>query len=388
MSKQAICAMIGACYFLVSGRIEATDAQVVRGQALVIGNQSYLQSPLRTPIADETEVGAALRQLGFVVTSVEDTNFAQLKATIDSFSATLSGSTKPVVIYYAGNAVQINGVNYLIPVDAAFTSLNSVSSNAVSINYIFDHAHAAPGAPLLLILDACRTNPFAENSPTEWTPGLAAPTNAPKNALVAFATDPGSVSADGVGKHSPYTRALLKFVRSPGLPVEELFKSIREDVISNTDGFQTPWENTSLTASFFLRDPVTVVGQLTNVDDDATVLVNGQQVMSWNIDHTVSKNITLHGGANAIVVQVYNQRSYTGGIPFVGGHEPEGWRYSFNLRTSEGENLVNLGDGEDRPVDNGPHHGKLFTVATFQLHVDEFADAVTIRNPDFHAWTH
>jgi uncharacterized caspase-like protein len=89
--------------------------------------------------------------------------------------------------------------------------------------------------PKIVILDACRTNPFATQSPNDWVPGLAAPVNAPGNTLIAFSTDPGNVAADGIGVHSPYTRALLRYLQQPGLDLNEIFRRTRDDVESNSD---------------------------------------------------------------------------------------------------------------------------------------------------------
>ena len=142
-----------------------------------------------------------------------------------------------------------------------------------------------------------------------WVKGLAVPNNPPPNSLIAFSTSPGSVAADGEGTHSPYTRALLKYIRKPGQSVNELFNKVRSDVETNTDGIQVPWENTSLTSDVILRDPVFSRSRsLLSADDDALMTVNGQQVLDWNQNGTNDKQIRLEGGSNDVVVKVYNQQ--------------------------------------------------------------------------------
>jgi len=366
-----------------------TNGKPTRGIGLVIGNRSYGAKPLKTPKDDAQEIAKTLCKLNFEVDLEIDLNHAQMITAVQSLANTGKGKNLPIIFYYAGHGLQINGVNYLIPTDAAFTQPSDIPKRTISLDLVFDAIRSVGNAfPKIVILDACRANPLAEVSVNDWIPGLAAPVNAPQNTLIAFATDPGSVAADGVGTHSPYTRSLLKTLQKPGLPVESVFRRVREDVQSNTDGLQTPWENTSLTAQFYFWEPIFASVQINDADDDAIILVNGNEIAGWNNDRTALKRFSLEGGVNDVLVKVYNQRSYTGGIPLIGGHLPEGWHYSLQLRRSDGVELVKLSDKEDQPADNGPHHGKLFTVAKFQIRIDEQTGEVSIINSDFHSWEH
>jgi len=372
-----------------SPNVEASpcsQGKPVRGIGLVIGNSSYGVRPLKTAKDDAQEIAKTLCKLNFDVDLQIDLNQTQMIAAVQTLATSGKGKDLPIIFYYAGHGLQINGVNYLVPIDAAFTQPSDIPKRTISLDLVFDAIRSAGNVPKIVILDACRANPLAEVTVNDWIPGLAAPINAPPNTLIAFATDPGNVAADGVGIHSPYTRSLLRTLQKPGLTVESVFRRVREDVQFNTDGFQTPWENTSLNAQFFFWEPIFASVQINDADDDAVVLVNGNEIAGWNNNGTTLKKFSLEGGVNDVVVKVYNQRSYTGGVPLIGGHLPEGWHYSLQIKKPDGTEFVKLSDKEDQPADNGPHHGKLFTVAKFQILVDEQTGEVSIVNPDFHVW--
>ena len=387
MSALKVARRLVACLVAVlSLHLAAQPAEVPsRGLALIVGNATYLKGSLHTPISDSDEIAATLRQMGYSVTLGQNLSLEDFRTTVNTFVVTAARLKLPTLFYYAGHGVQLNGTSYLVPVSAKFSSLASIPLEAFSVDSFFDQLRTFSDVPKVLILDACRTNPYGESSPTEWVPGLAAPTRAPSDTLIAYSTDPGSLAADGIGLHSPYARSLLKYLRSPGMPVEEVFKSVRQDVIAVTDGMQTPWENTSLTRRFAFRDGLTAQAKLQDVDDDAVVLVNGNEALSWNVDQQKEKPVPLKVGRNVVEVKVYNQRSYTGGIP-PWGHKPEGWRYRFTLRDGQGKDLLVLADGENEPPDNGSRHGKLFTAASFEIVVDEYTNQLAVVNVDRRRW--
>jgi hypothetical protein len=360
-----------------------------RGLVLVVGNSSYAPpNSLKTPRSDATEIAARLCKLNFEVDLQIDANQSQMLNAIQSFGAAGRNKNLPMIFYYAGHGLQINGVNYLVPTDAVLTEASDIPKRTISLDSLFDAIRNIGNVTKIVVLDACRANPLAQVSVTEWIPGLAAPSNAPPNTLIAFATDPGNVAADGVGIHSPYTRSFLRELQKPGLTLDDLFRKVREDVQANTDGLQTPWENTSLKTQFYFWEPIFASVQIMDADDDAILIVNGNEVAGWNVDGKTPKRFLLTGGPNEVVVKVYNQRSYTGGIQLIGGHLPEGWHYSMQLKKADGAEITTLSDGEDRPADNGPHHGKLFTVAKFQIMVDEQTGQLSMASSDFHVWQH
>ena len=380
---------VGLLLLAVLGPITmAAQTNSTKGVALVIGNSNYNQGKLANASNDAHDISEALKQLGFDVQLRQDLDLVGFKAAIQSFGQSVLSNGRVAVFYYSGHGIQVNGQNYLIPVDAEAMEAVEVPSKTISLQTVFDILGSRAAANIV-ILDACRANPFSSGPATDWVSGLAQPTNPPPNSLIAFSTSPGSLAADGEGKHSPYTRALLRYIRRPGQNTNELFTNVRADVESNSDMVQVPWENTSLSNPLMFRDPALIKGQFTSADDDALVLVNGQQVLDWNQDGASQKTIRLEGGVNSVVVKVYNQRSYTGGVQGLGGHLPEGWNYTLLLTEITGTPLIPvLSAGEDHPQDNGPHHGKLFTVATMKVTVDEDSGKISVSGLDPNAWAH
>jgi hypothetical protein len=358
-----------------------------RGFALVVGNASYPGSELKTTRADACEFGQTLNNLGYSVDLRFDLGETDLSGAVQQLAHAANGKNLPIVFYFAGHGFQINGSNYLLPVDFNAARPAEIAPHSLTFDTILNSLKTVTNGPKIVILDACRADPLAQNKPTDWEDGFAPPTNLPPNTLLAYSTVAGGIAADGVGSHSPYTRALIKFSNQPGVSIEDMFKSVRDSVSVNTDGQQTPSEFTSLFKPFYFRDPIYVATLISDGDDDVIVKVNDQEIAEWTLDGGKPKSTTLKTGLNHVEVRVYNQRSYTGGIPPF-GHQPEGWRYTVDFRDSSNHPLVHLQDGEDRPADNGPRHGKLFPVAKFDLLVDEQTASIAVVNRDFDFWKH
>jgi hypothetical protein len=151
------------------------------------------------------------------------------------------------LVYYAGHGVQLAGENYLVPVDAKISSPNDLVSNSVRLVDVMATLEAIPSRLRIVVLDACRNNPFPEIN--DAGRGLAI-VDAPNGSIVGYSTAPGTEALDGGGGHSPYTEAFLKFAHVPNLPIEQLFKRVRLEVNNTTDGKQVPWESSSLTSDF------------------------------------------------------------------------------------------------------------------------------------------
>jgi Caspase domain len=393
MSKAAVrlsrnCVVAALTLAALTISIVAKPGNTSKGIALVVGNDAYTKGPLPNAPNDARDIAGALSDLGFDVDLKLNLDLPQFTTAVQTFGNNVRSNGKTAVFYFSGHGIQVNGENYLLPVDVVSLTPADVAAKTVALQTIFNSL-GARAAPNLLIVDACRNNPFASGPADMWVKGLAVPTNPPPNSLIAFSTSPGSVAADGEGTHSPYARALLKYIRKPGQNVNDMFSSIRTDVEANTDGVQVPWENTSLTSELMLRDPVYIKGRFLSADDDALLTINGQQVLDWNQDGSNEKQIRLEAGTNDAVVKVYNQRSYTGGIQGLGGHLPEGWNYTLQLSHTDGSPLIpQLHALEDRPQDNGPHHGKLFTVATMKIEVDEVSGTIRVSALDPDVWQH
>ncbi len=216
--------------------------------ALIIGNSAYKASPLKNPVNDARAISKALSATGFDVTVLEDASQATMRRAMRSFGDELQRGGVGL-FYYAGHGMQVRGKNYLIPVNADIQREDEVEDQAVDANVILAKMDSAKNSLNLMILDACRNNPFARSFRSA-AQGLAQ-MDAPSGTLIAFATAPGSVAADGEGANGLYTKHLLANLAKPGLPVEQLFKEVRIGVTKETGDRQVPWESSSLKGNFF-----------------------------------------------------------------------------------------------------------------------------------------
>jgi hypothetical protein len=218
--------------------------------ALVIGNAAYKSAPLRNPLNDSRAMQASLRELGFQVIAVENGTRKAMQQALRQFRDKLTETTVGL-FYYSGHGMQVRGINYLVPVDAEIRSEAEVEEEAVSLNGLLARLDEARNRLNLVILDACRDNPF-ERSFRSGSRGLGQ-VDAPSGTLIAYATAPGRTAADGSGTNGLYTSALLKAMREPGLQVEEVFKRVRAEVQTASKREQVPWEASSLTGNFQFR---------------------------------------------------------------------------------------------------------------------------------------
>ena len=238
--------------FARSNQLPAAPGQSEKRTALVIGNAAYESGALRNPINDARAIGRALADLSFEVTLKENLDQKQMKREIQAFGEKLQKGGVGL-FYYAGHGVQVNGHNYLIPVGAAIEHENQVEYEAVDMGAVLsemDYAHARMN---IVILDACRDNPFARSF-RSISQGLAS-IDAPTGTLIAYATAPGSVANDGPGENGVYTGELIKAMVQPGLKIEDVFKQVRSAVREATGGRQVPWESSSLEGDFYFLWP-------------------------------------------------------------------------------------------------------------------------------------
>jgi hypothetical protein len=217
--------------------------------ALVIGNGNYVDSPLRNPVNDATDVAAALKTLGFEVLSYTDLDQNGMKKAIREFGARLRANGGVGLFYYAGHGVQVKGANYLIPVSAEVQTEEEVEYESVEVGLVLAQMESAKNNMNIVILDACRNNPFARSYRSA-DKGLAS-IDAPSGTLIAYSTAPGSVASDGNGRNGLYTQELLKQIQTKNLTIEDVFKRVRAGVQQQTQGKQTPWESSSLVNDFY-----------------------------------------------------------------------------------------------------------------------------------------
>lgn len=241
---------------LVSLCISNTYAESapVSMQALVIGNSNYASKPLINPKQDAQLMADTLKQVGFNVKLVNDLNRKAFFANVrDFYNGLPKGSV--ALIYYAGHGVQIGGANYLIPIDMTLTSERGVEVNAFPLKAMLDGLSRANSVVNIVVLDACRNNPFQPNSPSKYRSlesiGLAKVIT-PKGSVVAYSTAPGQLAEDGLGnKHSLYTSVLSDEIKKPGVPIETVLKKVADAVRKKTFDDQQPWYESSLVDDFY-----------------------------------------------------------------------------------------------------------------------------------------
>jgi len=235
-----------------SGAALADDPRI----ALVIGNSEYRSAPLPNPVNDAHLMTSTLRALGFHVIERTDADQETMKRAIQEFGERLesAGPSAMGLFFYAGHGVQLNGRNYLIPTSAVINREGDMEIEAVSADWVLAQMRYARNRLNLVILDACRNNPFARGLRSAGR-GLAK-MDAPAGTLIAYSTAPGDVAEDGDGHNSPYTESLARSMLEVAEPVEQVFKRARVAVMETTVGRQIPWESSSLTGDFFFVEPV------------------------------------------------------------------------------------------------------------------------------------
>jgi uncharacterized caspase-like protein len=221
--------------------------------ALVIGNAAYKNSPLVNAVNDARLMEDALRQAGFTVLRAENASIREMRRLVRDFGDRLRSSGGVGLFYFAGHGVQVRGENYLVSTDSDIRNEDEVPDDSVSASLVLEKMVSAGNRMNIVILDACRNNPFAVRARSAST-GLAV-LNAPSGSLVAYSTAPGSVASDGAGSNGLYTQHLARMIRQRGLPVEEVFKQVRVAVRKDSRNAQTPWENTALVGQFYFLPP-------------------------------------------------------------------------------------------------------------------------------------
>ena len=222
-----------------------------RRVAVVIGNGAYKDAPLNNPPNDAQDMTTALKGLGFSVATRVNVDQKDMKRSIRDFGAALrSGGVG--LFYFAGHGVQSKGRNFLIPVGTTIQSEAELEDEAVDLAFVLNFMEEAQNGVNIVILDACRNNPFARSF-RSGARGLAQ-VGAAKGILIAFATAPGPVAMDGVGgRNGVYTKHLLASLHQQNADIERVFKSVRKAVYQETSGQQIPWEASSLIGEFVFR---------------------------------------------------------------------------------------------------------------------------------------
>ena len=223
--------------------------------ALIIGNGAYQKegSQLKNPVNDATDMAATLRELGFEVLLHQDLNLRQMNEAVNVFSDKLSQGGVGL-FYYAGHGIQVDGENYLLPVDTQLARKQDVPYETYPVGKLLGAMEYADNNVNIIILDACRENPFGRQwrdfrGRSVYVEGLAAIQSA-QGTMIAYATQPGGLAADGANQNGTYTEQLLQHIKSPGLSIEEMFKRVGRGVYEETEGTQQPWVSSSLFEDF------------------------------------------------------------------------------------------------------------------------------------------
>ena len=222
--------------------------------ALVVGNGGYKEAPeLKNAVNDARSVSAVLRELKFNVTEVINADRRRMQAIMRSYTETVAASQGVGLFYFAGHGLQLAWRNYLLPVDAAIDKPDDLKTQGVEVDGLMRQLGKAANPMNLIVLDACRENPFAKDFRSR-ARGLSQ-MDAPLNTLLAYATSPGNVASDGEGTNGLYTEHLLREIQTPEAKVEDVFKRVRLGVRLKSNGAQIPWESTSLEEDFWFRPP-------------------------------------------------------------------------------------------------------------------------------------
>ncbi|OCW57968.1 hypothetical protein AWJ14_04055 [Hoeflea olei] len=227
--------------------------------ALVIGNGAYRHAvELPNPRNDATDMAVLLRRLDFEVIEGVDLERAEMEATIRAFAAAATDA-RTVLFFYAGHGMQVDGRNYLIPVDARLEDRTALDFEAIDAERVYTYM-AGEGKVAIAFLDACRDNPLARgfrrslgtSRSNSVGVGLAPISTSGSGLFIAFATAPGDVAADGEGRNSPFTAALLSKLETPGLEIQQVMTRVKIDVQARTQGRQRPWHSSDLGTDVFL----------------------------------------------------------------------------------------------------------------------------------------
>ncbi len=237
--------------FLALVLVAAGDAQAEKRVALVIGNSAYVHVPsLANPANDANAVSIMMRHAGYEVVETRDLGNVEMRRALRDFEE-MTRDADIAVVFYAGHGIEVKGSNFLVPVDALFRRDSDVEDEAVTLDRVLRTLEPAKRLRLV-ILDACRDNPFIMKrmaATRSLSRGLAPVEPITSDTLIAFAAKAGSTAADGEGVHSPFTKALLNYIASPGLDVRLALGRVRDEVVRTTASGQEPFVYGSLGGS-------------------------------------------------------------------------------------------------------------------------------------------
>lgn len=254
MRRPVLCNLLLASGLLAFTQLMTpTDAAAEARLALVIGQSAYRTVPeLPNAANDAKGMTELLGNAGFTVTIAANLAQNEMRAAISEFAGKVSASGADTValVFYAGHGLQIDGENYLVPVDLDPKREADIPLQGVRLNDLLNTLGALPTRARIFMLDACRNNPFPALSGAGHGLAIVDTKAGAPGSFISYSTSPGAEAEDGSGVDSPYTTAALTVAKQPNIPIEEVFKRIRIAVAQSTDGRQIPWESSSLTSDF------------------------------------------------------------------------------------------------------------------------------------------
>ena len=294
----------------------------IRRLALVIGNSAYKDAPLKNPLHDAEDTARALRDIGFEVILEINAGKRRMVDAINTFGQKLKHMDVGI-FFYAGHGMQIGGRNYLIPVDARVKSESDIEFESVDAGRVLGKMHDAGNRLNIVILDACRNNPFTRSFRSAKI-GLAQ-MDAPVGSIVAYATAPGSVASDGKGRNGIFTKHLLKNIKRPDLTVQEVFTETGLGVLEETERQQIPWTTSTPIPRYYLASSAATVDKPSGRETDsflsvtsnvagATVIVDDLQV-----GKTPLSEASILPGAHRLVVKKEGYATYRSNVRVASG---------------------------------------------------------------------
>ena len=230
----------------------------IRHTALIIGNAAYAHAgALSNPANDSDDIAAVLSKRGFEVIKKNDCTHKQMDVALKEFKAALKDSDVGL-FFFAGHGMQTEGENYLAAIDTDVDTETDAKHSSLPLNRVIDTMEKAATVTNIIVLDACRNNPFERKWQRSASMRGLAPVYAPKGTIIAYATSPGQVASDGSGRNGAYTSALLKHIDTPDVSLESMFKRVRNTLSAATNGKQISWEHTSLSGEFFFNRSIGV----------------------------------------------------------------------------------------------------------------------------------
>ncbi|MBI3825916.1 MAG: caspase family protein [Candidatus Rokubacteria bacterium] len=262
LARPRTVAVVVGCVLLATGTLAPGQSKEIvveqmrteRRVALVIGNAAYPTAALKNPLNDSRAMATTLKALNFEVLQHENLAWPDMLRAIEAFGDRLRGSGVGL-FYFSGHGLQVRGRNYLVPVDARLAVETDTEYQAVDVGRVLSKMESGNNRLNILVLDACRNNPFERSWSRSTAGGGLAQMNAPTGTFIAYATAPGRVASDGTGSNSLYTTELLKAMRTPNVTLEGVFKQVGGAVVGLTKGEQQPWIASSVYGDFIFSLP-------------------------------------------------------------------------------------------------------------------------------------